>query len=148
MTHPDSLPHHVLGRHLDGTPSTTTVTTTPDRQRVVITLHDDLPTALAIAGPDATALLTLLCQGRDGVVTIIDLTARIYVIPAPSKVEPASNASTGADATMLLFAGAAAARIPCAGKGSVAVLHTGAQIGDLVASLADVLSCVEPPADP
>jgi hypothetical protein len=53
---------------------------------------------------------------------------------------------------MLLFAGAAApstaARIPCAGPGSAATLHTSAQIDDLVAALAEALSRVAPPADP
>jgi hypothetical protein len=142
----------VPGAHLDGTPSTITVTTTPARQHVVIAMHDDQPAALAIAATDATSLLTLLCEGRDGMIAVVDLNARIFVIPAPAGVGPAADTGTDAGGTMLLFAATAAlapaARIPCAGRGSVAILHTSAQIDDLVEALADVLSCVEPPADP
>ncbi|WP_157494823.1 hypothetical protein [Kutzneria sp. 744] len=118
----------------------------------MIAMHDDQPTALAIAATEAAALLTLMCEGRDDMVPVVDLTARIYVIPAPTEIGLAGDAGTGAGATMLLFAGAAAlataSRIPCAGPGSVAILHTSAQIDDLVADLAEVLSCVAPPAGP
>lgn len=146
MTRPDPPRHRVPGAHLDGTASCTTVTTTTDRRRVVVALHNDLATALALSPKEAIELVTLLCMGRDGMVAVPDFSSRIYVVPAPGQVGQGHREDTVP--MMLLCASmsalANATRFPCAGPGSVAIVHTSDQIADFHDAVFDVAASITP----